>query len=328
MLSKTFYAGFICALPVLFFDTALLWRPRGDFTRRGGPEPSTGANLGPPSWSWVTGRSFLRLYFENYYLKTFSSGNWAIKLRRNQRTVPMVQWYSRSCIASHPRPIRAPWELQELKEKSLQGLGDVPRGWSRFDYDGDEKQRADLPCRYFSKHESDPTTEFWYPIPLCSPELVPTPNYDRLLSCRTQRTWLFLSGHKMHGQYIDNHCSSIRDVQGKWAGTLTSDEELHPLAEDSPQLDTPPLSHSEPHLRCELVAISRGYAYEGKYTPGMEEWDLEERPKAGGNGSKYEWYNVLWVEWEEGIAYRKGVGRIEKAMWEAQELEWIDLMLG
>jgi hypothetical protein len=60
----------------------------------------------------------------------------------------------------------------------------------------------------------------------------------------------------------------------------------------------------------------------------MDEWTHDERPKAGIKDSKYEWYNVLWVEWEEGIAYRKGVGRIEKAMWEAQELEWIDLVLG
>ena len=244
-----------------------------------------------------------------------------------QRTVPIVQWYSRSCISSTPPPIRAPWELQELKERSLQGLGDVPRGWSRFDYDGDEKPIADLPYRYFYKHESDPTTEFWYPIPLCSPELVPTPNYDRLLSCRTQRTWLFLSEPKIRGKYMDNSWLTIRDVQKKWAGILYSDEEF--LPEDPPQLDTPPPSHSESHPHCELVVISRAYAYEGYVVDWeMEEQSHEERLRAGGKGSKYEFYNVLWIEWEQGIAYRKGVGRVEKAAWEAQELEWIDLVLG
>lgn len=263
MLSKTFYAGFICALPVLVFDMALLWRPKGTFIRRNGPKPSAGRDLVFPSWSWVTGKGYLGPYFENDYLKKSDSENWVRDYPpTGQRTFPMVQWYSRSCIASQSRPIRAPWELQEPKERSLQGLGDVPKGWTRFDYNGFKRQRIELPYRYFYKHESDSTTEFWYPIPLCTPELVPTQNYERLLSCRTQRTWLFLSKPKMHGQYIDNHCSSIRDVQGKWAGTLTSDEELHPYAEDSPQLDTPPLSHSEPHLRSELVAISRGYAYE------------------------------------------------------------------
>lgn len=326
MLSKTFYGGFICALPVLFLDMALLWRPSHPFTRRTGARPSAGADLGLPSWSWVTGRSSLILNFGNdflkKYIKKFESVNFVLDYTTGeQQTVSIVQWYSRSCIASTPRPIQAPWELLELKERSLQGLGDVPKGWTRFDYDGGEEPRADLPYRYFYKHESIPTTEFWYPIPLCSPEVVPTPNYDRLLSCRTQRTWL-----KMDGEYIETRCSTIRDIQGKWAGILYSDDDF--LPEGPPQLDTPPPSHSEPHLRCELVAISRGYAYEGDYGWNLAEWTHDERPKAGGKGSKYEFYNVLWIEWEEGIAYRKGVGRVEKAVWEAQELEWIDLVLG
>jgi hypothetical protein len=38
--------------------------------------------------------------------------------------------------------------------------------------------------------------------------------------------------------------------------------------------------------------------------------------------------NVVWVKWEDGIAYRKGLGRIEEKTWEAQELDQIDLTLG
>lgn len=207
---------------------ALLWQPQGAFIRRSGLKPSAGRDLGLPSWSWVTGRGDFALHFENDYLKKSDSENWVRDYSPpGPGTVPMVQWYSRSCIASHPRPIRAPWEVQELKERSLQGLGDVPKGWTRFDYDG-EKQRFGLSYRYFYRHESDPTTEFWYPIPLCSPELVPTQNYDRLLSCRTQRTWLFLSEPKMDRKHIDDHRFTIRDVQGKWAGIINSDEELPP----------------------------------------------------------------------------------------------------
>jgi hypothetical protein len=325
VLSKTFYGGFIYALPVLFFDVALLWRPYSSFIRRRGPGPLTGADLGLPSWSWITGRGMLRLRSEMYYLKWSDSAYWGVP---SPITVPLVQWYSRSCIASTPRPIRAPWELQELRERSLQGLGDVPRGWSRFDCHGNEKPRADLPCRYFYKHESDPTAEFWYPIPLCSPEHVPMPNYDRLLSCRTQQARLSLLENISRGVNGLNDCYTIRDFQGKWAGTLYSDEKRPPFAEDPPQLDTPRPSNAEAHFRCELVAISRGYACDEYSGWGLEEWHLEERPKAAGKGSKFEFYNVLWVEWEEGIAYRKGVGRVEKAVWEAQELEWIDLILG
>ena len=59
----------------------------------------------------------------------------------------------------------------------------------------------------------------------------------------------------------------------------------------------------------------------------MDEWEHPDRPK-GLEGSKYEFYNVLWAEWKDGIAYRKGCGRVMKSAWEDEEREWIDLVLG
>lgn len=41
-----------------------------------------------------------------------------------------------------------------------------------------------------------------------------------------------------------------------------------------------------------------------------------------------EWYNVLWIEWEGSIAYRRCCGKVLKRIWEAQELEAISLVLG
>jgi hypothetical protein len=45
-------------------------------------------------------------------------------------------------------------------------------------------------------------------------------------------------------------------------------------------------------------------------------------------GELYEFYNVLWIEWEDGIAYREGLGRILKLMWEKHSSEVIDVTLG
>jgi hypothetical protein len=45
-------------------------------------------------------------------------------------------------------------------------------------------------------------------------------------------------------------------------------------------------------------------------------------------GVRYEFYNVFWIQWEDGIAYRKGIGRVEKDIWEGQPLYWIDVALG
>ena len=38
-------------------------------------------------------------------------------------------------------------------------------------------------------------------------------------------------------------------------------------------------------------------------------------------------YNVLWIEWDDGIAHRKGVGWVTKSAWSGQESEPIDLIL-
>lgn len=39
-------------------------------------------------------------------------------------------------------------------------------------------------------------------------------------------------------------------------------------------------------------------------------------------------YNVMWIEWQDRIAYRKGVGKVSESSCEAQDRECIDLMLG
>lgn len=69
--------------------------------------------------------------------------------------------------------------------------------------------------------------------------------------------------------------------------------------------------------RVELVAISMMYRQ-----PGRKRWEEplgRERPQS---------YNVLWVEWIDGIAYRKGIGEVRRDVWESRERELVDLILG
>jgi hypothetical protein len=42
----------------------------------------------------------------------------------------------------------------------------------------------------------------------------------------------------------------------------------------------------------------------------------------------YEFYDALWVEWDEGIAYRKGLARIAKDVYERETLGWVDITMG
>ena len=42
----------------------------------------------------------------------------------------------------------------------------------------------------------------------------------------------------------------------------------------------------------------------------------------------YEFYDVLWVEYEDGVAYRKAIGRVRKEVWDREILGWVDITLG
>lgn len=64
---------------------------------------------------------------------------------------------------------------------------------------------------------------------------------------------------------------------------------------------------------CEFVAISLGRADNSReHEPGLDEWDLEERPRST---TFYEFYNVMWINWVGKIAHRKAVGRVIKEAW-------------
>ncbi|KAI0427748.1 hypothetical protein F5Y09DRAFT_315176 [Xylaria sp. FL1042] len=51
-------------------------------------------------------------------------------------------------------------------------------------------------------------------------------------------------------------------------------------------------------------------------------------PSIFGTGEWYEVYGVLWIEWVDGVAYRKGSGAVYKEVWESYNLEDVNLILG
>jgi hypothetical protein len=90
----------------------------------------------------------------------------------------------------------------------------------------------------------------------------------------------------------------------------------------------------QPRVR-EFIAISRGIIVDSEDTrvslglSHSQEWKFWTWAAANKNESEvYGFYNVLCIEWDEGIAYRCGIGRVAKAAWERQNLEQIDIKLG
>ena len=110
----------------------------------------------------------------------------------------------------------------------------------------------------------------------------------------------------------------LEDNDGTWAGTI----QLH----DNALLSSSTNIFLDDSSKLELVSISAGT------TTCLKEprtFRASQGDRAGMSDLYlFEFYNVLWIEWKEGIAYRKGLGRVIKEAWERQATEWIDLTLG
>jgi hypothetical protein len=108
----------------------------------------------------------------------------------------------------------------------------------------------------------------------------------------------------------------IYNKKGHWAGVILLQTYFDFKVLETSLLDVLPF---------DLVAISRGCIPHESMEEYMVEVDCEHFRSTG---DLYEFYNVLRVEWENGVAFRKGLGRIERSIWENQLLETIDLVLG
>ena len=140
-----------------------------------------------------------------------------------------------------------------------------------------------------------------------------------LLSCQTEKCILYIG--KQHprrgvGTFSPGIFYSLLDKEGQWAGALRphsskSSEETFLDAGES----------------CELVSISQGSVDNGEYINSnwIDEWYLPERPKVT---ERYYFHNVLWIGWEDGIAYRRGLGRVVNDVWKQEYVEEIMLILG
>jgi hypothetical protein len=143
----------------------------------------------------------------------------------------------------------------------------------------------------------------------------PTADTVLYLFCSTRRTYLFANSSEY--EYTGaNKFVWLRDAKKKWAGVLL----LH--AESDREFFK---SESEERVKVELVAISKGHIPNDEWQHAPAEMEHEERFK---ETELYEFYNVLWVEWKQGIAYRRGHGRVEKGVWEGLDVEKVELVLG
>jgi len=315
-LSTSFAGSFLSGLPTSLFDIAILWQPDEKISRRCARDLNHRNDL--PSWSWAGWHG--RVNFDHTSASDFIRNDPKnAKSTRERRIVRTVSWSFHETATSPGTPVHV--SILDSRDLWLEGRIQPPTGWSKHYisespeafYEPPEPRVS--PSKFFYRHEALPGYEFWYPIPLLQSSEGISGVIAPYISCRTRRIWLFPSEElpKNNGY---RPVLSLRDKKGTWAGTLQPHDSLDAFKgalEDSKS----PL---------ELVEVAKGFCRDATSPwPGIEEIRHPERPRLS---QWYEYYWVMWVGWTGTIAYRKGLGRVRKDIWEEQSGGYFNIMLG
>jgi len=234
------------------------------------------------------------------------------------QVVPIVEWYYRNQVGQ--------WSPVNGSGRVFSNILTHPKlpillGWS-----GHESLSSTNKIEYH--FEKDPRTRSLYPLPTSSGEFL-RPISAPYLFCRTSRGYL-RSGGTSSFAYLGPQGGSnviLADKNDNRIGHL----DFSLIWSVSPPADT----------EFELVVISAGSIIIRDTSLVDGDSELPVGINWGGFQGKpvmtYEWkyrrivvelYYVLWIGWENGIAHRKGLGRVLKKAWDREKTDEIDLVLG
>lgn len=169
-------------------------------------------------------------------------------------------------------------------------------------------------------HERYPETWFDYPVPLLrDPDHVEVQEQSHLLNFRTEQAFFSAWPAELYDATVP-----IQGQAEAWAGVLKRDVCLN---RDEVR-DINELIGVVGDDIYELIAISTGtIAITEEYDECfMHEWQHIRQCKP--DLETWEFYNVLWITWNDSIACRRGIGRIDKTAWETHDKDTIDITLG
>ncbi|KAI1173312.1 heterokaryon incompatibility protein-domain-containing protein [Nemania sp. FL0916] len=297
ILTKSYEGGFLCGLPEAYFDAALLWSGPWPMCRRensGGNHSTLQSAL--PSWSWIGWQANYVFMAEGQTLSLEEVDN-----KSACKTTPITQWFTHEFpnSDSKKRLIQPAWF--NFRKDFNNSASSLPPGWA--------KKRANSKCnmglddRYIYYLTESPNVEYWlpFPVPAVREEVTPwSPPQTPFISCRTKRGWFTCT--QSDKQYDHRSGMDIKEYSNENSGHCGN---LYLHAE--PEWDA-----IDGSFVVELAAICLQLKYIHYHNPPG--W--------------YEVYGVLYVQWLDGVAFRKGWGFVYKEMWEACNLEDVDLVLG
>jgi len=298
-MTKSFPGGFHFGLPVFLFDVAMLWVPRGFSSRR----------RSFPSWSWLGWTGEVKLHF-GY------AASWELEFDYSRSDVeinPLVDWYAAREDGSSSSLIDDSYNRH--KAVLLNPAFELPNGWTKkwnFDHKADAFEHDDLPNHSFKQ-----------PFPIFPAVREDQSHlFSQYLNFEVNSCTLLL-GATHDFTALDPYDSldvDLEDMAGSWAGVI---QPMNVIG-DEYKCGSP----------CQLVAISQGTAMRNNahendpaFTGVQAFYEMDRVPVVA-MLEKYCFYNVLLLEWIEGIAYRRATGRVIKDIWDQQNIKRISVVLG
>jgi hypothetical protein len=292
--SRSFRGGFLFGIPEFVFDVGLLWSANKPLKRR----------KSFPSWSWV---------------------GWSGETDLVSHEIWQPEPWSDTKVHIWPAVV---WEKRHGESSTYVR---IDNSYHLYQSMADNDLEADLPPGRFRKegvfsHYTIQDQKFLHPFPIAAGPSAPAIDvWSPLLKCQAKRCVLFL-GRPCDDTGLDesHECLVIelKDKNGAQVGVI-----------ESGFTDEKDYIQGEP---CSILAISEGRAKRSKEDD--DEWEdfpsmwqvfneMDLIPELQ-NEDYYNFYNVLWIEREKGISYRKALGRVVKAAWERQNLQSARIILG
>lgn len=301
ILGRSFPGGFCFGMPEFYFDIALLWWPQDPQQRR---SPRSHGSSYLPSWSflgWKGGRITGNRPFACEWL-TILETEYGPRSCSPSSIVPKVNWIQKGPCGQERR-IRNDYHIWKRSQDQQSPEAQANLGW-RKEGIGDAWV-----------HASIPNVVFRYPVPFGFQTV--TDEYHTKpgsLWLRSQSTSFIISNKIYTPCSLISTCfwTELVTHAGKWAGML--------------HLNTNETREVPNGAKCELVALSCGsVSNKDEHAQiWIEEWNLDDRPR---ESEKYEFYNVMWIKREGTYVVRENIGRVEKSVWDCQELQEIDVEL-
>jgi hypothetical protein len=298
VVSKSFPGGFFYGLPVIYFELGLLWQPRGKMRRRDAKD-NQGAPVPLPSWSWVGWDGDLDLWLWNL-------GRWSIgKSGKPLEIFPFVKWHS---------------QRNKNHRNASSPNNELSLNPDRIDPDNNSElaQRVVIPTDANFTDHTLPN-----PVAFAEQGFEPSLRRDSTLNFQTTRASLEVRGLEA-GKIIresDLCVMEFVDTAGQIIGAMITDR-----SQPAELLEG---------IFCEVIAISMGevrvhshaWRIRDDIDWALPAWyrNIDAEPS---EKDCFEFYNVLWIEWKDVVAYRKALGRVIKPAWDKLDLKIIDVVLG